>query len=280
MDAGLALHGVLLPAGLAGLVLILGWRLFRSGAGVAPAWVASLAVGAAAVCGHALRFGWQWVPRESWRWLGWIVCGSALLGVVEGGSRSPWRWGARAALTWAALRLVLGYKLERAWAGFEGQAWLIALSSAVLCAWWLWERGLGALTARPGALILWSVWSLGSVMLFCAYSARLAELGGSICAGLGALAVASFLRPRASVAAALPVVLVAYACLSVLAVLQGKPDFHPAWFLLVFFAPTAIALMAKVEAPRLWLGLTLTLIGPVLAVVIAVRSYAPSSYDY
>jgi len=279
MEPSLPLLGVLLPAALAGLVLVLGWRLHRRGSAVAPAWVAGLATGAAAVSGHALRFGWQWAPRESWRWLGWITCTAALLGMLEScAAKHPWRWIARAGVTWIGLRLVLGYKLERAWAGFEGQAWLAGLCAAVLCAWWLWERGLGALASRPGALLLWSVWSLGAVMLLFAYSARLAELGGAICAGLGALAVACFLRPRASPMAALPVVLIGFACLSVLAVLQGKPDFHPAWFLLLFCAPAAIVVTAKAGRP--WLGFGLALIGAMAAAAIAWRSYAPSGYDY
>ena len=281
MEPNLALQGVLLPAVLAGLVLLVGWRLHRRDGGAAPAWVVSLAVGAAAASGHVLRFGWQWAPRESWRWLGWIVCAAALLGMLEtwpATRPSAWRWGARAAVTWAALRLVLGYKLERAWTGFEGQAVLAALCAAVLCAWWLWERGLGAFAARSGALFLWSTWTLGAVMLLFAYSARLAELGGAVCAGLGALVVAGFLRPRASLGAALPVVLIGFACMSVLAVLQGKPDFHPAWFLSIFFAPAAGAAMARAGHPRPWLGFGIGLAGALVAAAIAWRSYAPSGY--
>src|SRR5262245_44010237 len=104
------LAGVVLPAVVAGVLLIVG-RWLGGGA-----WTAALALGAGDLAGHLAIRGWRgWVPKES---LDWIAASAAvglavgLAGLTRRGP-GPLRVLLRAALAFAAAWFVAGRSLAR-----------------------------------------------------------------------------------------------------------------------------------------------------------------------
>src|SRR5262245_44776944 len=95
--------GVLAPAFVAGAILLFAWGL-ASGASRrdpdAPGAAAAIAVGAGALAGFLIAFGWHGRPSETWLWIQWVFPAAALFGAVEAraGVGAALRWTARIAL--------------------------------------------------------------------------------------------------------------------------------------------------------------------------------------
>jgi hypothetical protein len=273
--------GVLLPGLAAGAVLAVGWRLWRRDAlAAAPAAWAALGVGVAACLGAVLRFGLELPPASSAARLPWVAAAGAAYGALESASAPRWRPLLRAVLIAAALRFVLAYRFGRTWGELEGLARVTGGAALLAFLWWCWERALAELGARAGTILLWLAASATSVMLLCAYSAKLAEHLGAACAGLGALAVAAFLRLQAGVGGALAVVLLLGTACAALAGVQGLAGFHPALFALPPAAPVCVLLARPLWQRRggalgLVLGVTCGLAPVAAGVAIAWRAYDP-----
>lgn len=195
------LLGVLVPALLAGLTLLVGGKLWRARVEVAPRRSAALAIGVAFIASFIAVSGIAPLPEEGRVWSGldrafWGSLFVTALALVEGGL-GPHRWLAR-----GVLRSLAGGALLTVIAHASGVG---GLELGVLFIGWLalvvaGERVQERESGVAGALSLWLVVSGFAGVSILTGSARLAELAGGLGAGLGAVAVLSAWRPRARLA--------------------------------------------------------------------------------
>ncbi|MBI3271104.1 MAG: hypothetical protein HYZ53_19020 [Planctomycetes bacterium] len=256
------LLGILLPAVVAGLALLVAWRPWRRGGGAggggaghaeaaAGAWGGALGFGCGYVAGQLAGVGLPaFPPRESMDWFPWIAFAAALLGLLEASGRGPaWlRWGLRAALSVGAIRLVLAPEIAyRAWGVWESSAWVAGLAVAGLLVW----SGLEAAARRAPAAALAPAWVVAgtAVALVLAQSgnAKLGQAAGSLTSAVGAAMVLSWLAPAASFSrGGVPVLAALFPALLVVGCTNNYGE-----------APTASFLLAAAALPAPLAGILL-----------------------
>ena len=182
------LWGVLLPAGVAGVVLFfLGGR--------SPAAAAALAVAAGYAAGCFALWGMPpFPPIDSGDWIFWLAIAAAGVAPLPLPPRA--RRLAGAAIACGLSSLVLLPVVRRNWSAPLGVAAVAGWSAAVLAFWWPLERlSIGA-GARFAPVVLWVTAAGMSIALVAARSARLGQQAGMVAAALGAAAVLSWLPER------------------------------------------------------------------------------------
>jgi len=134
------LYGVVLPAGLATLILLLAWRPWRRGGRQPALWGGPLAVGAAFAATFAALQGPQHVVRLSSAimWLFYIGLGFTLLGLIDARWRAPRL--VRGVLVFvvaaAGAAALLRFNFtNQTWNALEGTLWLGAIA-AITVLWW------------------------------------------------------------------------------------------------------------------------------------------------
>lgn len=269
------LRGILAPGVLVGGALLLSWGLASASArrdSAAPPAAAAAAVPLGMLAGLVLLFGWESVPKESWRWLGWLCAALALLGAWESRENSSFglRWSLRIAMVLAALALVLRKRLLPA--GDDPEWAKLALYlGAPLFVIGLWYALLPRLGAVAGAGALWLLSAASSAMLLFAGSLKFALIAGALAGGLGALVIACWLRPSvAGMSGAIVPVAVLLSTLCFVGFEFCYAEYPPWLYLGLALAPLAVALpflrshVAKLCALAL----------PVIAVlIVAFRAY-------
>ena len=245
------LRGVVLPAVLAGAVLLVAWWPRKGGAGATGPvggghWGGAVGLALGYVLGHSLLVGFPSFPAtESTQWLVWLALGAMALGLADALIRVPEsaRWAARAASSLLVSWLILRPLTVSTWNGALVSAlWIGGAALAVLAFWTLVDR---AVRARPGAgmpIAFLALTSGGSAVLLLSASVLLAQLAGVVAATLGAAMVLAFVRPDLSLErGAVPVVGVLLPAL---------------WLNGYFYAemPLASALLLTLAPAALWLG--------------------------
>jgi hypothetical protein len=193
---GQLLYGVLIPALVAGTVLVLARALPWQGSG-ARAGGGALACGAAFAAGHIGMLGPpSWPPAGAMATLLWVALGAAVLGGLEGFLPPPERRVLRL-LASAALPFVLLPGPLASWSLMEGAANAAALTAVTVALW----SHLGAISARQAAapffLLACAVSAATSAVALSSGSALIAQLAGVLAAALGAAFALGCLRPRA-----------------------------------------------------------------------------------
>lgn len=203
--------GVLVPALLAGVVLAVGWKAWRSKAeGCDGRWSGALALGAAFFSAFVLQSGMpaSLMPDSSRTptgldWLAWLVIPAALLLPLE--SRLPlesklgrWRHAWRGVVAVVVIRLVLRNAFENIWEESEGRIWLAGLVVLYLLWWALLASVAESRSGATSPLVLWTIATGLAVLSALTGSARIAQLSGALAAGLGAATVISWRRPDLS----------------------------------------------------------------------------------
>lgn len=188
----LALPAVLIPAGLAFLVSLLG----------RGAWRAPVALGLAYAAGHRfvrgewppLPFGDTTLTAQHWRFYIALVAAVAGAGLAPI-RRAPVRWVVVAAVTAVAARATLDARFRHRWDFGEGVLWLCVLTAALWLQWCL--SGLNPRSEKASTSPWWDACILGTGLALSLQFSRQssnAQLAGALTAAVGALAVAGHLR--------------------------------------------------------------------------------------
>ena len=189
------LLGLLAPAVLAGVVLLLGW-IGRRAQPDGRDWLGALAVGGGFALGHALflRDLPSFPPQQATAALFYVACGAVLVGLV---ASAGWGWRAsvaRLAVSLATPWLVLR-NLAARWEETRAVGELGVLGLGLFAVWSASERWA---RRRPGAsvpLALWLCAAASSWALLLGRTSSYAQLGGVLAATLGAAVVVAWLRP-------------------------------------------------------------------------------------
>ncbi len=193
-----ALAGLLLPAVITAVVLLLAWVSRERAEQAARGWLGALALGGAYALGQAVAFGGlpSLPPIQASDAIFWLAVGSTILAAVESLFGVP-RWPQRLlrlAFCLAVPWLLLARLIERGGVSepvltVGGLAFALLVLWLALAAWS--ERCAGA--SIP--LVLWWVTSAGSIALLLSGSIVYAKFAGILAATLGACAVVAWLRP-------------------------------------------------------------------------------------
>ncbi len=196
--------GLLLPAGAAGLILLLGWRPWKRALepDAAAAAAGPLALGGAWLAAQIAIVGVALPPVQASDWLAVLVAAAVLGGLVEALRRPPaWmRWSWRAALS-LALPALLALPLWRSsWSSLEALAVIGAAAIGVFGAWSLLEAQARRRAGAAMPLLLAVLAGGSALVLALSGSASLGQLGGALAAAVGAALVIALLQPRLSLA--------------------------------------------------------------------------------
>jgi hypothetical protein len=186
------IYGVLLPALIAGVLLLLGGR-GTSLAGKPRPFIGALAIGAGYLVCHVTRVGMPPVPFGSTQvpardWIAWIVLAAIVLAPIRLVPALQ-RWSGPlylALFSVLVIRFVLGNALG---ADLTSMMERLGLTFVLYVVWNLLER-LSALSTGPALPV--GLIAAGSGVALCAFftsSELLAQQCGAVCAGLGAAAV-------------------------------------------------------------------------------------------
>jgi hypothetical protein len=188
------IYGILLPALIAGVLLLLAGR-GTSLAGKPRPFVGALAIGIGYLVCHVTRVGMPPVPFGSTQvpsrdWIAWLVLGAIVLAPIRL-VPSLQRWSGplyMALFSVLVFRLVLGNAI-----GSDAQSMLVrfALTFALYVGWNVLER-FALRSTGPAAPLGWIVAGCGVAgCAFLQQNELLAQLCGSVCAGLGAAVLLS-----------------------------------------------------------------------------------------
>ena len=244
------LLGVVPPALIAALVLLVAWRPWQRTPVENAGWGPTVACGLAVLAGYlAIEGRPQFPPPEKWQWILYLGLAAMGLGLVDLiGQAARWRprWtrGLAGPLAAAAALLMLRHPSPEA-----QPLWKAGLGLAVLLSWAALEP---LARRRPGASIplalLLSLAGAGAVIVLSG-NAKLAGLAGALAAAMGAAVVVAWWQPRLSLAhGAVVVVVVVLSGLLFLGQAYTYSSVPVVSFLLPIVAPAAAWI---VEVPAL-----------------------------
>ncbi len=193
-----ALAGLLLPALISGVVLLLAWVSRDRAEQAARGWLGALALGGAYALGQALAFGGlpNLPPTQGSDAIFWVAVGAAVLCVLESLLRVP-RW-AQPLLRLAFCLGVPWLLLERLIARGALDQPALKVGGLALALFALWLALAAWSEKRAGAsvpLVLWWTTSAGSAALLLSGSIVYAKFAGILAATLGAAVVIAWLQP-------------------------------------------------------------------------------------
>lgn len=190
------LTGVVVPAAISLVAVLLLWRGVLHVPGRRPHWVPALALAVSFITGWTLTKGApRWPVPDSAGWLPILAIGGLVVGTFVA-------WQRINTATTSFLRLLVSF--AAVWATtqslqshtWEGQAWLWVAGLGILlfAIWSLWESLLvrhdGPL-APALLLVLFSALAVGSLL---GKTATISQSTGIICASLGGMFLAAFFR--------------------------------------------------------------------------------------
>jgi hypothetical protein len=292
LNAEFVLGTVLLPAVIAGLVLALGWKLWRRDDKPQPYWTGAVAIAGGFLAAFIVIDGVGAVPSEerTLSGLDWTFWGTGvvlLLGSLEG------KWTAHESVAGSWLRSAAHITLRGLaslllWRVLSNSSEAgIMVVAASLVGFLLLAASANSLASqRCGAaapLTLWTSATGLAVVAGLSGSAKLGQLGGALAATLGAAVVLAWWRPRLSLAHG-----GATAAVFVLAALGLNAHFYSYMtgtdgLLLAASVLTPLALripaFGRVEgARRAGLAFALALIPVAIAVARAALAFEPDPY--
>lgn len=190
------LFGVLIPAVIAGIVLLVSGRRARAEPEAPRPVAGALALGAGYLAAHALLVGVPPVPGPDVTipflgWIFWMAAGAVLLAPLRAAPVVA-RFGNA---FYVALFSILPYHLIRQ-PGPAPAALDFGGFGGVLLAYALWTATERLAHRRPGPALpaaLWAACAGTAAMVLANASASLAQLVGSLAAGLGAAVVVALL---------------------------------------------------------------------------------------
>lgn len=197
------LIGVVLPAAIALVALVVGWQPWREldeEAGAARWRLAAAPLGVAGgyTATHVAIVGWPTIPpTNDLHWLAWAAVAAIVVGVVEAFADStPVSWGLRVVLYAATLWLSLGFMVEHHWAVGQAVGWIGGATLLAVLA----TRALAATSRRHPDVsvpLVMTVAAAGAaVVLVLLGTAKMAQLLGALAATSGAWTVVTWWRGR------------------------------------------------------------------------------------
>jgi len=190
---------LLIPAILAGVLLLVSWRAWRRKSVHARGhWGGALAFAGAYLVAHVLLLSWPAMPPEqSAEWQAWIAVALAVIGVTQRGWGDRWyaAWPIRIAVSAALCYALLQRPIENIWGRNEIFAWLGGLTLFLTAVWFSTER---IASFRGGAslpLSLWAWCALSAGTFTIAGSGVLGQLAGALAAACGAAVVLAWWAP-------------------------------------------------------------------------------------
>ena len=201
------LTGVLLPAVLSGLLLAVGWRVWKRDAeGVDGRWSGSLALAAAFLATYlAIAGAPSGILPGSDRtptgldWLFVLAAGAAVLFAHP----DPVLWrrlGVRLAVSGLTVWLVLKNAFANQLAGDAAIAWFLGLAALLLIVWTAADLRARRRSGASSPLVWWATAATLAGVAGLSGSLKLAQLSGAVAAALGAAVVLAWWRPRLSLA--------------------------------------------------------------------------------
>jgi hypothetical protein len=182
------LWGVLLPAVVAGLVLLL--RGKRS-----PAAAVALAIGVGHAAGCVALLGWPPFPAVKYfDWIFWFALAAAVAAAIPLPSWARVTGDGAIATGFSLLLLLPIARLH--WSFQLAAAAIAGASAAVMALWWSLERLSSTAGGRFGSVALWAAPTGMSIALVQATNARLGQQAGMLAATLGAAAVLAWIGER------------------------------------------------------------------------------------
>lgn len=198
MTFDFALRGLLAPAVIAGVLLLLAWVSRDSAEKASRGWLGALALGGAYLFGQAAAISGMppFPPIQSDDRLFCVVAGAVVLAALEGLLSERWltRFLLRAGFSCFAVWYLLARVLERR----ETVSALILVAALGGALWLGWTLLAACASKRPGSsvpLVLWFTTSAVSVALLLSHTAKYAQMAGTLAACLGAAVVVAWLRP-------------------------------------------------------------------------------------
>ena len=203
----LLLTGVLAPALAAGVLLGLGWRVWRrEDADSDGRWSGAPALAIAFLLTFYLLSGMPVSllpdsPRTptGLDWLAWLAVPAIFLLPLEQ-KLGRWKHLLRGVVAVAMVRLVLNTAFESTFEADVGRRWLAGLSALYMLIWAALTRVCGQRTGASSPLVLWTMAAGLAVLAALTGSAKIGQLGGALAAALGAATVLAWCRPRLTLA--------------------------------------------------------------------------------
>lgn len=249
MFTAVVVWGILLPGGVAAVVLAAGWRPWNRTAEAGKSGLAAgaVAMGGALIAAQAAIVGIEVPPIQAGDWLALLLAAAVLLGLVDALFALPgWlRWWLKGTLSAALPLLLLMPLLRHTWSAGEAAAILGALSLGTLGLWRTLDRLSERVRGAGLPLALGVVTSGSAAVLAVSGSASLGQLGGALAVAVGVALIVGLLKPSFSLArGAVPPLTVGLTGLW----LNGTfyADVPPASLILLFAAP-AFALIGQLK---------------------------------
>lgn len=249
-------------------------------------WVVGLGLAVGLIASFVLVAGRPSLPpRDVLHWIPVAVGAGWILGLLDElrTRRAALRLGAHALLLVGLVAALLGPLASR-WQPSRSAVALVALAGAAAAGWWLLDRPAGRQTLSFALVPLTVTSASYSFVMLFSGSAKCAQLGGALAAGLAVLALAALLDRLGSVAGA-PLAVAWTALSGLLAHALLYTEVHPACILLLFAGLTGSALLGRVpflgllpRRRRLALGLTAVLLPAAAALALAYSRFEPSPY--
>ena len=203
----LLLTGVLAPALAAGVLLGLGWKVWRrEDADSDGRWSGAPALAIAFLLTFYLLSGMPVSllpdsPRTptGLDWLAWLAVPAIFLLPLEQ-KLGRWKHLLRGVVAIAMVRLVLNTAFESTFEANAGGRWLAGLSALYVLLWAALTRVCGQRTGASSPLVLWTMAAGLAVLAALTGSAKIGQLGGALAAALGAATVLAWCRPRLTLA--------------------------------------------------------------------------------
>ncbi len=284
------LLAVAVPATIAVVLLLVGWRPWRTGSAPRTGPVASpLAAGAGIIVADLAVRGWHGIaPASTAHWMIHLAAAGAILGWTMPAWHKPAALRlsvlvlASAAAAFALVRfrvLSTGF-----WTPSESVAWLGALTAVIAIPWIALDRLAVRANGASLPILLWATASgSAACLLLGAAESALALLAGAAAATLGAFVLLAWWRPALpALRPAIPVISLVVPGLLVLAIPKSD-DALPRYAAALLLAAAPVAGWLRVLPPlswaRPWIGtLASFLIAAAMigwAVVIAERQFIP-----
>ncbi len=194
---------IIVPAGVAGVCLLVSWRAWRRRSLRANGhWGGAVAFAGGFFAAHVLLLSWpDFPPGQSAEWLAWLAIPLGVVGVLQRwwGGRWYTAWPVRIFVSAGVCYALLQAKIDNDWSRTDTYAWLGGLTVAFSGLWYSLET-LAAMrggASLPLSLWTWCAVSAGAFTL--AGSAAIGQLAGALAAAWGAAIVLAWWAPGLSV---------------------------------------------------------------------------------
>lgn len=193
---------ILLPAVLAGLCLLVAWRMWRRrNLAKDGHWGGAAAIALGYFSGHLALVSWPaFPPAKAVDWLAYLAIVAGFTGIAQRYWAKRWysAWPVRLLLSALFAVLILRGYLEHTWARTEGILWIAGLVLAMSALWDTLERLASKRTGASLPLSLCMLCACAAGALGMSGSALLGQLMGALAAACGAAVVLAWWAPGLS----------------------------------------------------------------------------------